>query len=246
MSLYTFWITIILFVFVVGCIVDMLMILIYHGGSLLGPHMAYIGGKVHNMGDVDPDHLTLIDIVSALTKLGCKDISNLYCKLDEEDICGLSKDADIKKILGKIMKEPKKVLHVYAEHGVDEQYKLTKGYVEAILKWNPGSSAFLKKEGSFFQRMYVCLDACKKGLLAGCRPIISVGAWFLKGEFGGHLLAAIGRDGNDDMFPIAYAVCESECRDTWTWFLSILLEDIRSDNVRGWTFMSNQQKVYIF
>ncbi|XP_059435189.1 uncharacterized protein LOC132168118 isoform X2 [Corylus avellana] len=163
---------------------DMLMILLYHGGSLLGPHMAYIGGKVHNMGDVDPDHLTLIDIVSALTKLGCKDTSNLYCKLDEEDICRLSKDADIKKMLGKIMKEPKNVLHVYAEHGVDEQYKLTKEYVEAILKWNPGSSAFLKKEGSFFQRMYVCLDACKKGLLAGCRPIISVGACFLKGACG--------------------------------------------------------------
>ena len=51
----------------VGCIADMLTIFLSHGGSLPGLRMAYIGRKVLNMGDVDPDHLTLIDIVYALT-----------------------------------------------------------------------------------------------------------------------------------------------------------------------------------
>jgi hypothetical protein len=55
----------------------MLTILLNHRACLCGPHMAYIEGKVHNMGDVDPDHLTLIDTVSAITELGYKDTGSL-------------------------------------------------------------------------------------------------------------------------------------------------------------------------
>jgi len=67
--------------------------------------------------------------------------------------------------------------------------------------------------------MYVSLEACKQGFLAACRPMISVDACLLKGKWGGQLHAAIARDGNDDIYLIAYAVCETETKDTWTWFL---------------------------
>ena len=30
---------------------------------------------------------------------------------------------------------------------------------------------------------------------------------------------AVGIDGNDGMYPIAYAVAEAENKETWTWFL---------------------------
>lgn len=40
------------------------------------------------------------------------------------------------------------------------------------------------------------------------------GCVFLKGDFGGQLHVVIGRDGNDDIFPIAFAVCESKTRET--------------------------------
>jgi hypothetical protein len=40
------------------------------------------------------------------------------------------------------------------------------------------------------------------------------------------LHAAVARDANDDIFSIAYVVCEFETRETWTWFLWALLEDI--------------------
>jgi hypothetical protein len=42
---------------------------------------------------------------------------------------------------------------------------------------------------------------------------------FLKGPYGGQLLAAIGRDPNDQMFPIAIAVVKGETRESWEWFL---------------------------
>jgi hypothetical protein len=61
-------------------------------------------------------------------------------------------------------------------------------------------------------RMYICLDACKKGVKYGCRPFISLDACHLQGENGGQLLCAIGKNGNDDMFPIAYAVVEDETK----------------------------------
>jgi hypothetical protein len=60
--------------------------------------------------------------------------------------------------------------------------------------------------------MYICLDAYKKGFKHVCRPIISLDACHLKGEYECQLLCAIGKDMNDDVFPIAYAVAEGETR----------------------------------
>jgi hypothetical protein len=70
-----------------------------------------------------------------------------------------------------------------------------------------------------------------------------VDACHLKGHLSDQLMCAIGKDGNDDMFPIAYAVVEAETKDSWSWFLSILIEDIGSIDERAWTFMSDLQKV---
>lgn len=45
------------------------------------------------------------------------------------------------------------------------------------------------------------------------------------------------------MFRIAWLVVEIENKDSWRWFLTLLLEDIGSVEDMGWTFMSDQQKV---
>jgi hypothetical protein len=83
-----------------------------------------------------------------------------------------------------------------------------------MLSTNLGSSAYVSKDGAFFQRMYICLDACKKGFKSGCRPILCLDACHLKGAYGGQLSCAIGLDGNDDMFPIAYVLVEAETRES--------------------------------
>ncbi|KAK4387796.1 hypothetical protein Sango_2386200 [Sesamum angolense] len=58
----------------------------------------------------------------------------------------------------------------------------------------------------------------------------------------GQLLAAIGRDPNDNIYPIAVAYVEVEKYDSWEWFLNLLLRDIGSHNERGWAFISDRQK----
>jgi hypothetical protein len=44
------------------------------------------------------------------------------------------------------------------------------------------------------------------------------------------------------MIPIAYAVVEAETRDSWQWFLNLLLEDLNSIQQRDWAFISDHQK----
>jgi len=58
-------------------------------------------------------------------------------------------------------------------------------------------------------------------------------------------LCVIGKDENDDMLPIAYVVTEAETSTSWEWFIGLLIDNIYvgSGEGRGWTFMSNRQKV---
>ncbi|XP_025637216.1 uncharacterized protein [Arachis hypogaea] len=44
------------------------------------------------------------------------------------------------------------------------------------------------------------------------------------------------------MLPIAYAVVEAETKNTWTWFLRLLIDDFGVEIIRKITFMSDHQK----
>ncbi|KAL7202554.1 hypothetical protein ACSBR1_034095 [Camellia fascicularis] len=97
-----------------------------------------------------------------------------------------------------------------------EQYHRSRDYAATVLRQNPSSHISIttdpEKIKPTFQRMYVRLSAQKEGFLAGCRLIIELDGCHLKGIFGRQLLSAIGRDGNDNMYPIAVALVEIECQ----------------------------------
>lgn len=132
-----------------------------------------------------------------------------------------------------------------------EQYLRLRDYCGMIMKTNPGSKAILQVEKpwvdsvSIFERMFVIYDAQIKGFLEGCRPIIGLDACFLKGPYGGQLLHATGRDGNNQMYPLALAVVEAENKSSWEWFLGNLISKIGTPQERGWTFISDRQKVFL-
>jgi hypothetical protein len=91
--------------------------------------------------------------------------------------------------------------------------------------------------------MYICLDGCKKGFIAGCRRIVGLDGCFLKGPVKGQLLCAVGRDANNQMYPIAWACVENENYDSWYWFLSFLQKDLQINNYgSSWVVISDQQK----
>jgi hypothetical protein len=59
----------------------------------------------------------------------------------------------------------------------------------------------------------------------------------------GELLCAIGRDANNQMYPVAWAVVEQETNETWKWFIGLLIKDLNiNNNGAGWVFISDQQK----
>ncbi|XP_016195822.1 uncharacterized protein LOC107636862 [Arachis ipaensis] len=126
------------------------------------------------------------------------------------------------------------------------QYAKLRDYCAEILRANPGSKLSIVIDRPSlthqprFMRMYMCLDSVKQGFLAGCRPIIGVDGCHLKGDHGQQLLVAVGRDPNDNYFPIAVAAVEAETKDSWGWFFDLLLNDIGES--RRWVFMSDQQK----
>ncbi|XP_014496741.1 uncharacterized protein LOC106758320 [Vigna radiata var. radiata] len=127
-----------------------------------------------------------------------------------------------------------------------EQYKRLYDYAHELLAKNPGSTVKLKVEDVggevVFKRFYVCLKACKDSFKS-CRPIIGLDGAFLKGKYGGELLTAVGRDGNDQMLPIAYCVVEVENKESWRWFLELLIDDLGGPEIcASFTFMSDQQK----
>ncbi|KAK4404145.1 hypothetical protein Sango_0783100 [Sesamum angolense] len=71
-----------------------------------------------------------------------------------------------------------------------KQYELLWDYCETVRKCNPGSKLLLRKVEN------------------SDPPVFDRILW-------GQLLVAVGRDGNDNMFPIAMAVVQVENRDTW-------------------------------
>ena len=54
----------------------------------------------------------------------------------------------------------------------------------------------------------------KTSFLQWRRPVIDVDAYFLKGRYKGQLMAAIGRDANNSMYPLSTAVVEVETKDS--------------------------------
>lgn len=56
-------------------------------------------------------------------------------------------------------------------------------------------------------------------------------------------MAVVGRDGNNKIYLIAYAIVEAETKDSWEWFINILMEDLESINHKENAFISDHQKL---
>ncbi|XP_057450504.1 uncharacterized protein LOC130742417 [Lotus japonicus] len=132
-------------------------------------------------------------------------------------------------------------------HGASiQQYSHLRNYTAEIMRSNPGSTCIIKStvgiHGPVFKRIYMCFKATKAAFATTCRPLIGLDGCFLKGMYGGQLLAAVGKDGNNQMFSIAYAVVEAETKDSWQWFLNLLLADLNGEKKQKWAFISDRQK----
>ncbi|VVA34074.1 PREDICTED: LOC107462923 isoform, partial [Prunus dulcis] len=128
----------------------------------------------------------------------------------------------------------KKRAKLMIEGSYKEQYARLRDYAEELKKANKGSTVVIQTEQvgaqAIFLRMYVCL------------AVIGLDGCHVKGPYPGQILTAVGVDGNNGSFPIAYAVVEIESKQSWIWFLRLLIEDLKITNGLSYVFISDKQK----
>ncbi|KAH1082408.1 hypothetical protein J1N35_022169, partial [Gossypium stocksii] len=136
--------------------------------------------------------------------------------------------------------------------------KLAGNFVQEFsMLWDHADELRLKNSGStikmalnrvspesppHFKRFYVYFETLKGGWKEGCKPILGLDGCFLKGPFKAELLTIVGKDGNNQMYPVAWAIVKGECIDSWAWFLSLFTANLGMEDGFGYTIINDQQK----
>nr|KAJ0199300.1 hypothetical protein LSAT_V11C600321330 [Lactuca sativa] len=131
-----------------------------------------------------------------------------------------------------------------------KQYAVLRDYVLELQETNVDTTVKIQVESEpncnnstrQFKRMYVCLGALKKGFKIGMRDFLGLDGAIMKGPFPGQILTVVGVDSNNGIYPLAYAIVETENTDSWKWFLECLGNDLDMHANSNFTFISDRQK----
>ena len=78
-------------------------------------------------------------------------------------------------------------------------------------KTNPGSiTHIVTDELDRFRYFFMAMGVSIRGFKSTCRLVLAIDGSFLKGVFGGTLLEAVAKDSNGQIYPVAFAVVDSE------------------------------------
>ncbi|XP_010532362.1 PREDICTED: uncharacterized protein LOC104808385 [Tarenaya hassleriana] len=150
-------------------------------------------------------------------------------------IMSKSKCSKARRVASKMVTEEQKV-----------QFAKLWDYEAELRRSNPNitTEIGLKTENDeeVFDRFYICFHVLRDTWKKCCRPIIGLDGCFLKWELKGELLAAVGRDANNGIYPIAWAVVRIENIENWLWFIQKLKSDLDLGEGEKLTITSDKQK----
>ncbi|XP_071676965.1 uncharacterized protein [Lolium perenne] len=132
---------------------------------------------------------------------------------------------DVKKMMA--YRAKKKAVQVVIGDQI-EQYRRLRDYLQTVIDTNPGSRYIVTtkmllehpSKNPRFHGLFYCLGASIEGFLKGCRPFFGLDGCFVKLTTGQQILCATGRDGNNNLFPIAFGLVYKEETASWSWFLT--------------------------
>nr|GEU87519.1 hypothetical protein [Tanacetum cinerariifolium] len=116
----------------------------------------------------------------------------------------------------------------------EQQYVLPKDYCDALKKANPNTAVKIDVYKAHnphenikrFKRIYVCLGPLKDGFRASRRELLGLNRAFMKGNYLGQMITDMSVDANNGIYLVEYGIIESGFKDSWTWFLSYLRDDL--------------------
>lgn len=115
----------------------------------------------------------------------------------------------------------------------DESYQHLVSYSYVLEHNNPGTVTCIETNSMnefvyYFMALGVCLDGFKN--FSG--TAISFDGTHLIGERAGVLLSAIGLDSNEEIYPVALGIVDSENDDSWDWFIKKLFDALGSEYLK--------------
>ncbi|XP_024014259.1 uncharacterized protein LOC112088205 [Eutrema salsugineum] len=119
----------------------------------------------------------------------------------------------------------------------DEQYSRTNSDFTVELR-----TVIAENRKKNFDTFYMCFDGLRNTWRNHYRPIFRIDGCFLKSNSKGQLLAAVGIDANNQIYPFAWAIVQVENTDSWVWFIQHLKQNLDLGNGFGFTLISDRQK----
>ncbi|CAA7023978.1 unnamed protein product [Microthlaspi erraticum] len=84
-----------------------------------------------------------------------------------------------------------------------------------------------------FDRFYVCFDKLRSRWKSSCRPMLGLDGTFLKTGVEGCLFTALDHGPNNQIYPVIWAVVQSETGENWTWFMKLIKTDLGLEDGSG-------------
>ncbi|KAH9696708.1 SWIM-type domain-containing protein [Citrus sinensis] len=101
-----------------------------------------------------------------------------------------------------------------------ESYNLLPKYSHVLTTANEGTVTHLEQDGDGnFLYYFVALGSSIKGFMQYIRPVIAVDGTHMKGLYRGSMFVATCLDGNNQLYPLAIGIMDSENNDAWEWFM---------------------------
>ncbi|XP_070015272.1 protein FAR1-RELATED SEQUENCE 4-like [Nicotiana sylvestris] len=102
----------------------------------------------------------------------------------------------------------------------EENYELLSSYLYMMRSKKPGTYTNIKIDNNNrFDYMFYAYGSSISGW-NHCRPVIAVDETFLKSKFHGVIIISVSKDANNQIFPLAFGIAESENNNSYEWYFN--------------------------